>query len=185
MITLLELMELAKQHQHWSEFADAVQGIKDLPAAWLAPAQLAWEERLKTPVMVEASEGAYRKGTVLALESQRLKDGVALTPEQTRLLHAAIGIATEAGEILDALKKHLFYGKPLDFPNMVEESGDVRWYMEQLYDVLKTTDAEVRRVNTLKLLRKRYPNGKFEQEAALVRNLGAERQLLEQETKSV
>ncbi len=183
-MTLTELKTLAQQHPHWSEFIDAVQGLKDLPADWVETAQDAWNLwGVKTPVsLIEPSEGAYRKGTVLALESQRLREGATLSAEQTRLLHAALGIATEAGELLDAIKKHLFYGKPLDFPNLVEESGDVRWYMEQLYDVLRTTDSEVRRVNTLKLLTKRYKKGQFEQGAALQRDLAAERQLLERET---
>ena len=38
-----------------------------------------------------------------------------------RLLHAGIGLSTEAGEFLDALKKHIFYGKELDRVNLKEE----------------------------------------------------------------
>ena len=45
-----------------------------------------------------------------------------------RLLHAAMGLSTEAGEFLDSMKKHLFYGKPLDKINLAEELGDLFWY---------------------------------------------------------
>jgi len=44
------------------------------------------------------------------------------------LLHGAIGISGEAGELLDAVKKHVFYGKPLDVNNVKEEISDVLWY---------------------------------------------------------
>lgn len=42
-----------------------------------------------------------------------------------RLLHGAIGLATESGEFLDALKKHIYYGKELDRVNLAEELGDL------------------------------------------------------------
>ena len=40
---------------------------------------------------------------------ERLSD-----PTTVRLLHAAMGLETETGEIQDQLKKHIFYGKKLD-----------------------------------------------------------------------
>lgn len=53
-----------------------------------------------------------------------------------RLLHAAIGLCTESGELLDAYKKHIFYGKPLDHVNIKEELGDICWYMAIVCDVV-------------------------------------------------
>lgn len=44
------------------------------------------------------------------------------------LLHAALGVITEGGELVDAYKRHLVYGKELDTLNLVEEVGDVLWY---------------------------------------------------------
>lgn len=55
-----------------------------------------------------------------------------LTPDKIDLWHAATGISGEAGELLDAIKKHVVYNKPLDFANVIEEMGDLRFYMEQL-----------------------------------------------------
>ena len=43
--------------------------------------------------------------------------------QNQRLLHAGIGLATESGEFLDALKKHLFYGKELDKINLGRRLG--------------------------------------------------------------
>ena len=45
-----------------------------------------------------------------------------------RILHAAIGCVTESGELLDALKKQIFYGRELDVVNVKEEAGDILWY---------------------------------------------------------
>ena len=56
-----------------------------------------------------------------------------LQSEQTiRLLHAGMGLSTESAEILDSLKKHIFYGKPLDEVNLKEEMGDLFWYLAKV-----------------------------------------------------
>jgi hypothetical protein len=46
-----------------------------------------------------------------------------------RIMHANIGILTEVGEILDSVKKSIFYGKEYDFVNLQEEVGDIMWYL--------------------------------------------------------
>lgn len=45
------------------------------------------------------------------------------------LLHCATGLVTESAELVDAIKKHVFYGKPLDVVNIKEELGDLLWYI--------------------------------------------------------
>lgn len=45
-----------------------------------------------------------------------------------RLLHALTGLATEALEVLDIVRKHVFYGKPIDVTKLVDEFGDVNWF---------------------------------------------------------
>lgn len=94
------------------------------------------------------------------------------------LLHAAIGMSTESGEFLDALKKHLFYGKPLDFVNLAEELGDMCWYVAVALNALGLTFEDVQQSNINKL-RARYPE-KFTAELAENRDLVAERTLLEE-----
>ncbi len=97
--------------------------------------------------------------------------------DTNRLLHAAMGLTTEAGEFLDALKKHLFYGKPLDLVNLREEIGDIMWYLAIACDALGT-DFETEQERNIAKLRKRYPE-KFDAEQAIERDLDAERAILE------
>lgn len=94
-----------------------------------------------------------------------------------RLLHSGIGIATESGEFLDALKKHIFYGKPLDRTNLKEELGDLLWYVAIACDELGATFEELQEVNIAKLTA-RYPE-KFSLERAENRDLETERKILE------
>ena len=44
------------------------------------------------------------------------------------VLHWALGLSGEVGEIVDPIKKHVFYNQPLDVPNIEEELGDVFYY---------------------------------------------------------
>lgn len=100
-----------------------------------------------------------------------------LDAKTTDLLHCAIGASTEAGELLDAFKKHIFYGKPLDTVNVGEEIADMMWYLTNLCR-LTGLDMEVLMQNNIDKLRKRFPE-KFTQEGALNRDLDAERKELE------
>jgi NTP pyrophosphatase (non-canonical NTP hydrolase) len=107
---------------------------------------------------------------------ERLQD-----KKTVRILHAAMGLTTEAGEVMDALKKHLMYGKPLDTVNLKEEVADSMWYMAILADTLGFEFEEVMKTNIAKL-KARYGE-KFTEEAALNRNLDGERKILEGDSK--
>lgn len=95
----------------------------------------------------------------------------------SRLLHAAIGICTEAGEFFDPLKKYLFYGKLYDEVNLREELGDLLWYIAVACDALDTT-VELEMARVIAKLQVRYPE-KFSDYLAQERNLEAERAVLE------
>ena len=70
----------------------------------------------------------------------------------------AMGLAGEAGEAVDLLKKHVYHGHPLD-PLVVEkELGDVLWYVAALCVELDLSLSEVMEANVAKL-RARYPDG--------------------------
>lgn len=97
--------------------------------------------------------------------------------ENQRLLHGGIGLATEAGEFLDALKKHIFYGKEVDKVNLREEMGDIFWYCAIIADELEVDFADVMERNITKL-KARYGE-KFTEDAANTRDLKTERQILE------
>lgn len=89
-----------------------------------------------------------------------------------RLLHAGLGLATEAGEFLDVIKRRLFYGDPESAKNLGEELGDVLWYVAIACEALDIDLGEVMRKNINKL-KVRYPE-KFTQENALNRDLDRE-----------
>lgn len=74
------------------------------------------------------------------------------------VLHAAVGISGEAGELIDSIKKTWIYNKPLDRENIVEELGDLNWYIQHLQNVLGITDEEIMAHNTQKL-NVRYAKG--------------------------
>jgi len=93
------------------------------------------------------------------------------------LLHAAMGMVTESGEFIDAMKKLTIYGKQLDRVNLVEEIGDCMWYLALACRALDVSFEEVFDRNVAKLAR-RFPE-KFTSEQALVRDLDAERAALE------
>lgn len=94
-----------------------------------------------------------------------------------REIHALLGLQTEVGELVDPFKKWVYYGRPVDFVNSREEIGDLLWYVAILCDCLGTTIDECQRVNIEKL-RTRYPD-KFTEDAAVFRDLNAERSALE------
>ena len=81
-----------------------------------------------------------------------------LTPEKCDLWHAATGIATEAGELLDAVKKHVVYNKPLDVENMKEEFGDFEFYYRKALMIMAFSRTVIQQYNIVKL-EKRYPAG--------------------------
>lgn len=91
-----------------------------------------------------------------------------LTPESAHLLHMAVGVAGEAGELLDAVKKHAVYVRPIDRENVVEELGDLEFYMEGIRAGLGITREEVLAANIAKLS-KRYAGGTYSNAAAQAR----------------
>jgi NTP pyrophosphatase (non-canonical NTP hydrolase) len=94
-----------------------------------------------------------------------------------RLTHYLLGVGTEAGELQDALKKHLIYGKELDRANLIEEIGDLSWYVARTLELLGSSFEEAMNKNIAKL-RARYGD-KFTEYAALNRDLDREREILE------
>ena len=83
------------------------------------------------------------------------------------LIHMALGISTESGELLTSIKAHTMYGKPLDRANLVEELGDLQFYMQGLMNACGIWPEEVEEHNRLKL-ETRYAKG-FTNAAALAR----------------
>ena len=111
------------------------------------------------------------------------KDFVAIaerigTVENIRLLHALLGLSSEVGEFADALKKHIFYGKPLDKINLSEESGDLMWYLALAANVPGMLSLDESMHRNIAKLKARYGD-KFSEYAASNRDLESERKILE------
>ncbi len=81
-----------------------------------------------------------------------------LNPNLALLLEGTMGLAGEAGECLDIMKKYLFQGHKIDKEHLVKELGDVSWYLAVTAYVLGYDLEKVFRLNVDKL-RKRYPDG--------------------------
>jgi NTP pyrophosphatase (non-canonical NTP hydrolase) len=84
------------------------------------------------------------------------------------LAHATMGISGEAGELLDAIKKHWAYGKHLDMVNVIEELGDLEFYMQMLRNIIGVPREHIILANVEKLS-KRYPTGKYSDKQAIAR----------------
>ena len=91
-----------------------------------------------------------------------------LTPEKANLWHMASAICGEAGELFDAIKKNVIYEKKIDLENVVEELGDLEFYMQELRTQLSITRDQTIYKNKEKLS-KRYEGLKFTNEAAQTR----------------
>lgn len=100
-----------------------------------------------------------------------------LTVKDLRLNHHAIGAATEAGELADIAKKRIYYGTPIDITHVIEELGDLMWYVSGMCNALDLNLEVIMAANNSKL-KARYPD-KFDPHYANNRDLEKEREILE------
>lgn len=71
------------------------------------------------------------------------------------LIHSALGIAGESGEVIDVVKKSICKTQPIDRDKLIDELGDLRWYIELMCIAVDTTLEEIETKNIEKLT-KRY-----------------------------
>lgn len=155
----------------------SIAGPQDLPSQDRPPQGL--ERDIAAAVLDYYVTDALRTESAdYAVIAARLSD-----PRTIRLLHAAMGLVTEAAEFLDQLKKHIFYGKLLDYVNLGEELGDSTWYQRVALDALETTWLTLLERNSAKL-HARFPE-KFNEQQAVHRDLDQERRALEGESGGV
>lgn len=86
------------------------------------------------------------------------------------LLNGALGLAGESGEVVDAIKKHLFQGHWLDKMHIAKELGDVAWYLAIASSALDIDLETILQMNINKL-KARYPDG-FESDRSVNRKAG-------------
>jgi len=63
----------------------------------------------------------------------------------------ALGLAGEAGEVVDLIKKHLYHGHPLDKDKLTREIGDLAWYCAFIATVVGIEFDDVATTNLAKL----------------------------------
>ncbi len=73
-------------------------------------------------------EAPYLNGVLITESKVDPDTGEEFTLEQ-RQQHSRFGIITELAEILDIYKKHIYYGKDISEKHLVEEIGDLCWYI--------------------------------------------------------
>lgn len=79
----------------------------------------------------------------------------------------ALGLAGEAGEVADLIKKYIGHGHPVDREKVAKELGDVLWYCAALATDYGLTLEDIATANVRKL-EARYPQG-FSTAASLAR----------------
>jgi NTP pyrophosphatase (non-canonical NTP hydrolase) len=98
-----------------------------------------------------------------------------LNTTSAHLLHMAVGVSGEAGELLDAIKRHALYKKDLDIKNTIEELGDLMFYMQGVMNTLGITWDQIADANRTKLSA-RYSKLAYSNQSAIERadkeNLG-------------
>lgn len=117
----------------------------------------------------------YPSQTMTLNEYQRHVMRTAATSKQhdIQMCVLGLGIAGEAGECADLVKKIVGHGHPFTDEvkgKLVKEIGDVLWYAAALADHIGVDLETVAELNVEKL-KARYPNG-FERERSLNRSEG-------------
>lgn len=109
----------------------------------------------------EYQRAALRTAATLGVNAVELIDSG--TPEdrmmgEHTLSVLALGLAGEAGEVADTIKKVVGHAHPLQVEALVKELGDQLWYISVMASALGVDLSVVAKQNIEKL-RKRYPDG--------------------------
>ena len=86
---------------------------------------------------------------------------------EKRLVVSALGLAGEAGEFANLVKKMTAHGHPFDPDSLKDELGDVLWYLAEAATAVGLNLQDIASHNVDKLI-KRYPEG-FSEENSINR----------------
>ena len=106
-----------------------------------------------------------RKHRMLALDLAKGGHDIQLKNFEKHIMHAALGIAGEGGEVVDLIKKTVINGKDLDLTELTKELGDLEWYLALLRSVTGI-DREVVLQMNIEKLRERYKDGYSDEASA-------------------
>ena len=87
--------------------------------------------------------------------------------QEQNLINGCLGLAGEAGEVCDIVKKYIFQGHNLETQKIVDELSDVLWYVALTAQGIGC-DLDSIMEHNINKLKKRYPNG-FEAERSINR----------------
>lgn len=88
-------------------------------------------------------------------------------PAESHITNGVLGLAGEAGECADLLKKHYYQDNRPFREQLIDELGDVMWYVAETASGLGVSLDDIALHNVEKL-KKRYPEG-FDPEKSLHR----------------
>jgi|GEM_PF-610370 len=80
------------------------------------------------------------------------------TKKSDLLINGVLGLNGEAGEVADLIKKWKFQGHLIPKDDLIEELGDILWYVAITAEAIDVSLGEVAFRNIEKL-KKRFPNG--------------------------
>lgn len=106
------------------------------------------------------------KGAFMNLNEYQEQAGRTLIPEpdfkilpaEVMLSWNVIGLAGEAGEVADLVKKGVYHQQGIDLEKLIKELGDVLWYVSAICTNMGLSLEEVANANIEKL-RARFPEG--------------------------
>lgn len=167
MSTLLNYMRLAQRTNKDGELIEINEKIANalfsaMPNMINAASQA---DRLKASLVY--GQKLRDKGT-LRSNSLTIND----TPQVKEMLHALLGLVSESGELVEAFYDSILNDKPLDTDNVIEELGDLLWFIALFARNLGTDLESIATINIEKL-KVRYPE-KFTEELAINRDLEGE-----------
>lgn len=90
-----------------------------------------------------------------------------VNPEGDDVRNYALGLAGEAGEVADFIKKCCYQGHMCDDEIIKKELGDIMWYVSNMAYLHCLKMSDILQANNDKL-QKRYPNG-FEASRSIIR----------------
>jgi NTP pyrophosphatase (non-canonical NTP hydrolase) len=103
-------------------------------------------------------------GRTANMDIERVLERLNNNPQLVALLNDALGLAGEAGEFADHIKKVVYHGHELDEEYLAKELGDKLWYIADAARNLLLALSTVAGMNVNKL-KERYPDGFDEQKS--------------------
>lgn len=138
----------------------ADEAMSDDEALEQAQDEFSWDASFmgnkRHPVYIEIG-GDYYGMTFDAYQENAKRTAQGMEDPQM-LANWGLGLAGEAGEVIEVIKKHLYHGKDLDKSALIKELGDVLWYVAAICSQVGIDLEDVAERNVDKLSA-RYPNG--------------------------